>query len=79
MSKYISFVNKRASTSGKTSIYDVMTNDDEFKLGEIRWLGRWRQYAFFPTAETVYEKTCLGDIREFLLYLMKERDEEIMR
>lgn len=32
------------------------------RLGAIQWFGRWRQYAFFPEAETVFNRGCLQDI-----------------
>lgn len=34
-------------------------------LGEVRWFGRWTQYAFFPNQGMVFEKTCLRDIASF--------------
>ena len=66
------------SDSGKTKIYEVLAKAAEAKefeivLGEIRWYGAWRKYAFFPMENTVYESDCLHDIAEFLKVLMKER------
>lgn len=29
------------------------------RLGEIYWFGRWRQYAFFPSPDTVWSRDCL--------------------
>jgi len=34
-------------------------------LGEVRWFGRWRCYAFYPFAGTIYERKCLRDIADF--------------
>ena len=39
-------------------------DDDELLLGQIRWYAHWRQYAFYPSEGTVFEKTCLTDITE---------------
>ena len=60
--------------TGKTLKYEVLTKDTaSIKLGEVRWFGRWRQYAFFPNFETVFEKQCMRDITNFLETLMNER------
>jgi len=64
--KYIVFVDAGYSSSGKTKIWDVATKEDsEDLLGEVRWFGAWRCYAFYPFDKTVYEKTCLRDISDF--------------
>jgi hypothetical protein len=64
--KYIQFVDAGYSASGKTKIWDVATiEDQEDLLGEIRWFGSWRCYAFYPYDKTVFEKTCLRDIANF--------------
>lgn len=34
-------------------------------LGWVRWFGRWRQYVFFPDAETVYNHGCLSVLAAF--------------
>jgi len=63
----------------KTRRWDVLTKGDEkdvragIRLGSIRWWGRWRRYAFFPEAGTLYESTCLRDIAAFLDQVMKAR------
>jgi hypothetical protein len=61
--------------TGKTKKYHVFTKDIfiSTKLGEIKWFGRWRQYAFFPEPNTVFEKQCMKDITNFLENLMLER------
>jgi hypothetical protein len=64
--KHIRFSDSRPSKSGKTKIWLVVSKYDisDF-LGEIRWFGRWRCYAFYPMPTTVFEKTCLRDIANF--------------
>lgn len=42
-------------------------------LGEIKWFGRWRQYAFFPEIETVWNPECLDDVNECIARLTQER------
>ena len=62
--KYIDFYYDRPSKSGKTKIWAVVTYEDDC-LGEIRWMGRWRSYAFYPDAHTIYEQDCLRKIADF--------------
>lgn len=57
----------------KTTMYWVMSKSDKARLGEIKWYGPWRKYAFFPEVETVFETTCLRDIVEFIIELMDKR------
>lgn len=49
----------------KTKVWTVRNMEARVNLGAIRWLGRWRQYAFFPESELVFEKTCLKTIADF--------------
>lgn len=62
----------------KTKVYHVRNKEKGGFLGEIRWYGAWRKYAFFtkptafPNTELVFESTCLQDITDFLNYLMQE-------
>lgn len=74
-SKWIRFLVWPSDMLGKkTLVFLVLTKDElPLTLGKIKWFGRWRQYAFFPEAETVFEKKCLADITNFLKLLMDER------
>lgn len=65
MANWIGF-EERASKSGKTKIFDVFTVEEpnHFKLGEIKWHGAWRRYAFFPSPDTLFEPTCLRDLAD---------------
>ncbi|MGH7166788.1 MAG: hypothetical protein ACREIS_14810 [Nitrospiraceae bacterium] len=66
MASHIKFVLAGESATGKTLVWNVVTKDDvPFPLGQIRWFGRWHQYAFFPNGNAVFEKTCLRDIAAF--------------
>jgi hypothetical protein len=62
----------RASTTGKTQVYRVAGLDDRQSLGEVRWFGRWRKYAFFPIGTAVFEADCLRDIAQFCEARTKE-------
>jgi hypothetical protein len=72
---YIQFV-ESSPTGLATSRWDILTTDgNDYLLGVIRWFGRWRTYAFFPAAETVFEPTCLRCISDFIEARMDERKE----
>ncbi|KKM91198.1 hypothetical protein LCGC14_1230900 [marine sediment metagenome] len=73
MSTYIKFHGPYSSATGKTSIWEVIPKDaDHTRIGEVRWFGRWRKYAFFPLSETVFEQVCLRDIADFCETKTKE-------
>jgi hypothetical protein len=61
---FIEFHDGGRSPSGKTLCYVVRATDGG-NLGDVKWFGRWRCYAFFPRGEAVFEQTCLRDIAEF--------------
>lgn len=70
--KWIRFVDEGATPSGKTRVFRVEATanhvegeDGDVILGTVKWFSRWRRYAFFPSAETVFEPTCLHDIANF--------------
>lgn len=60
------------SKSSKTSHWRVISKVDKghiaILLGDVRWFGRWRKYAFFPNSgnNLVFEETCLTDIADFI-------------
>jgi hypothetical protein len=66
MSEWIRFEHMGSSKSGKTSIFAVLTKESGVVLGRIAWHPPWRCYAFFPAADTVFERTCLQDIAKFV-------------
>ena len=52
--------------TGKTFVWRIAAKDHgPTMLGDIKWFGRWRRYAFFPLSDTVYEHECLRDIANF--------------
>lgn len=67
--KYLSF-RRRESPSKKTVVVDVVSKSCEALLGRIKWFGRWRQYAFFPASDTVFNSDCLSRINEEIEMLM---------
>lgn len=75
-SKWINI--KFFNDTGKTKIYEITTKDDKIILGYIKWFGRWRCYSLFPEPKTVFEKTCLIDITNFISKLMQERKDNVV-
>ena len=57
----------------KTSVVGVYSTLHGDLLGQIKWFGRWRQYAFFPGAGTAWNPDCLRDINGRIGALMAER------
>ncbi len=67
--KYIRFF-LSAKQNPKTWVYLVRTNNFEgIMLGTVKWYAQWRQYGFYPEEGTVFEKTCLTDIKNFCIDL----------
>jgi len=60
---------------GRTSSWYVIARKNEAVLGEIKWFGKWRQYAFFPVIGTVYNPDCMDHISEFIRGEMTRRKE----
>lgn len=71
--KYIYFV--KIEDKPKTSVWECRNKNNDGLLGEILWYGPWRQYCFFPEAETAFNHSCLGDIIFFIEGLKKRRKE----
>ena len=79
--KYIYFKLAKKQNA-KTSIWDIFAKDSEIKsgitphdilLGQVRWYAQWRQYGFYPEEGTVFEKTCMTEITDFIKNLNVEQ------
>ena len=57
----------------KTAVYLVRSSFNGEALGRISWHGAWRRYGFYPIDDTVFDSACLGEVKEFIDGLMKER------
>ena len=55
-----------AARKERTKVWVVENISSGGRLGSVEWSGPWRQYVFFPMAETVFNGGCLGDLRLFL-------------
>lgn len=70
---YLTFMLDRSSPSGKTQYWTVYSRRHGNELGWIRWYGPWRQYVFYPSTHTLFNRGCLDDIGSALAALMDER------
>lgn len=71
MSKYLEF--RQVPFKGKTKRFHVISKSSNDIIGKISWYAKWRQYTFTPTYNTIWNKDCLNDIRDFINRLMEER------
>jgi len=69
--KYITF--KFVKQKPKTQVWHIISNSSQFCLGVIEWYPQWRQYCFFPTAETVFNFSCLVTISDFIGKLTQQK------
>jgi len=69
--KYLLFVVN--CVKGKTKVIDIVNIHHHEVIGEIKWFSRWRQYCFFPIAETVWNIQCINDVNSVITKLMEER------
>ena len=70
-SKYLEFVH--VEDKPKTKVWEVRRKSEDIEkdglaLGQIKYFGRWRQYAFFPYEGTIWNHECMMDIILFLNY-----------
>lgn len=70
-SKYMKF--DKVGDTGKTEIWNVTNKLSGFLLGQIRWCGPWRQYAFMPSPNGVFNNGCMTDIQNAIKELMGKR------
>jgi len=72
MSKWLEFKEELETKTRRTKIINVISKSHGDLLGEIRWFGRWRQYAFYPQPETVFTPECMQDITGVIQNLMAD-------
>ena len=59
--------------SRKTKVFTCDNTNTGVRLGTVSWSRAWRQYCFEPAVQTVFSKSCLLDICDFINQLMEER------
>jgi len=67
--RHIDFTEISLSETGKTKIWAVknISGPISYIIGEVKWNGPFRKYAFFPLKGTVYDANCLEVIADFLI------------
>jgi len=61
------------SDKQKTSVWHVVNLRSGLLLGVVEWYPPWRQYVFFPEADTVFSKDCLEEINRLLIELNSKK------
>jgi hypothetical protein len=76
-SKYVDVREIGTSASGLTRLWTVVNIRTGEIVGQIRWYGAWRRYAFYPKIEDVdwiaFDAECLGQIVEKLQEVNAQR------
>ena len=54
-----------------TGQYDLINHRSGAPIGIVGWYPPWRQWCFFPHAETVWSEVCLRDVLDFIGRLPK--------
>jgi hypothetical protein len=70
-SRYLEF--DRVGYTGKTDVWNVLSKSQGSVLGQIKWFGRWRQYCFYPSPNTIFNPECMADISKVIKELMARR------
>ena len=55
----------------KTKVWLVEALRDGAVLGQVKWFGRWRKYAFYPI-DAIFEQVCLREIADFIEAVTRE-------
>lgn len=69
--EYIYFI--QVEVKRKTSVWHCRNKRSHATLGTVKWYGSWRQYCFFPEADTIFNVGCMDSICSFIKRLEKER------
>lgn len=71
-SEYLIFTRLVTRPERKTCSWDVSSKSSAL-LGYIAWHAPWRQYVFYPTRGTLFNRACLRDIARFCEEMHKVR------
>ncbi len=69
--KYISFALE--DIKSRTYVWACKNNKSGLKLGTVKWYSPWRQYCYFPSANTILNRGCAYSIGDFIGKQMLER------
>lgn len=74
--EYLKFVEAN-SPSPKTRLVEVRSGRSNALLGAIYWKNTWRQYTFFPSANTTFNPDCLREIADRCASMSKQHREAL--
>ena len=57
----------------KTAVYLVRSTFNGEAVGKVSWHWAWRHYGFYPISDTVFDSSCLSEIKDFVDSLMNKR------
>lgn len=63
MTEYLR-LNETQPSDRKTKVVYVYSVSGGNLLGKIMWYARWRQYAFYPTEQTIWNPDCLDVVNQ---------------
>ena len=69
--EYLRFIDKESKQI--TKIIGVVNIHHDEEIGEIKWFGKWRQYCFYPSDNTIWNRSCLEEVYRVIIELMEER------
>lgn len=55
------YITEEILPNRKTPIYNIINNNN-LKIGQIRWYGPWRKFCFYPDSDTIWDNNCLQDV-----------------
>lgn len=55
------YITEEILPNRKTLIYNIINNNN-LKIGQIRWYGPWRKFCFYPDSDTIWDNKCLQDV-----------------
>ena len=59
--------------TSKTTVWSCRNLKSDAVLGYVKWYGPWRQYCFVPEVDTVFSRSCMVDIENFIHGQMIDR------
>ena len=71
-SQYLVF-ERHEPVGRKTPVVLVLSKSSGVRLGVIAWFGRWHQFCFWSSPETVFSVGCMDDIKAKIAELKAER------
>jgi hypothetical protein len=78
MNRYLRFEMVEKKPTTEVYVVSSLKKFDTEVLAKISWYGKWRRYVFYPSEGTLFDAACLGEVKEFIDNLMKERKQANM-